>query len=248
VTKPIDADELWQAMLRCIPPRTGMQASAPGARSVPGDGVATAQQAGPALLDALRAITGLEVDTGLMRTLNKPDFYVSMLRKFVASQEDAVLRIRMHLTTADTDTAVLLAHTLKGLAGNLGAMRLSDSAELLETLLHQGADPAPLEQSLASTHTLLQQLVHALQQIPGFVQTQLRAPADALSPHERQLAQEVVQEITACLLDNNASALELWETHAGIVRPLFTQWAAIEAAISTFEFDTALELLSTTAA
>ena len=240
VTKPIDADELWQAMLRCIQPRTGAAKRGPAAAV---KSAAPPQPAGQVLLQALRAVQGLDVDTGLARTLNKPDFYISMLRKFVLSQVDVVLHIRASLEQADTGNAMLLAHTLKGLAGNLGAMRLFDSAELLETLLYNGCDSALLAQTLETTRALLQRLVQSLQQIPGFVQARTLRPEDALSPQDRQLAQEILQEIKTCLQDNNASALELWETHAGILRPGFAQWAALEAAISAFEFECALELL-----
>ena len=242
VTKPINAGELWQALLHWVRPRAGLGLSARALAQAP------AQEDGLGLLAGLRAIPDLDVGMGLMRTTNKPDFYVSLLRKFVSSQEDAAPRIRQSLAAADRATARLFAHTLKGLSGNLGAMRLFDSADVLEDLLCTDSDPLRLEQAVTTTGTLLHSLVQALKQTPGFTQDQAVPAPASLGPQELQAAWQVVQEIKACLADNNANALELWETHSDSLRPLFAQWALIEVAISAFEFDTALELLEQVAA
>jgi hypothetical protein len=66
---------------------------------------------------------------------------------------------------------------------------------------------------------------------------------ESLSAQDRQSARDVAQQIRTCLLDNNANALEIWETHADILRALFARWTLIEEAIAAFEFDTALELM-----
>ena len=65
---------------------------------------------------------------------------------------------------------------------------------------------------------------------------------------DRQAARQVLQEIKSCLIDNNANALEMWDTHVGILRPLLQQWAQVEAAIGAFEFESALDLLNQAAA
>jgi hypothetical protein len=82
-----------------------------------------------------------------------------------------------------------------------------------------------------------------LQQTPGFVQAREALSYESLSAQDRQSARDVAQQIRTCLLDNNANALEIWETHADILRALFARWTLIEEAIAAFEFDTALELM-----
>jgi len=62
----------------------------------------------------------------------------------------------------------------------------------------------------------------------------------ALSEAERQLASQVLAQIKAFLEQDDASAVELWETHARILRPVQGCWEAIEAALVAFDFDTAL--------
>jgi two-component system sensor histidine kinase/response regulator len=244
VTKPIKADELWLALLQWVKQRDGLGSPARPAPVVESINPTRAQQAARALLASLRAVPDLDVNIGLTRTANKPNFYASMLRKFVQSQGDAVQRIRQRLADSDTPTATLLAHTLKGLAGNLGALRLYESAGVLEELLGTAPDPLQLEQALAATDALLQALVQALHQTPGFAEYPVVIPYGALSTLDRHTAGQVVHKIRTCLMDNNANALELWDTHVGILRPLLAQWSQIETAIGAFEFESALELLN----
>jgi signal transduction histidine kinase/CheY-like chemotaxis protein/HPt (histidine-containing phosphotransfer) domain-containing protein len=244
VTKPINADELWQALLQWVEVRAGLGESAHILSASESNHAALAHEESFALLGALSTIPDLDVGMGLTRTMNKPDFYVSLLRKFVSSQEHAVQGMRQSLAEADTATASLLAHTLKGLAGNLGATRLFESADVLENLLGTDSTPMRLEQALGATEKLLQRLVHALKQTPGFAQVQEVRAYEMLSAQDKQAAAQIVQEIKTCLLDNNANALEIWETHNDILRPLFAHWTLIEVAISAFEFETALELMN----
>jgi signal transduction histidine kinase/predicted ATPase/DNA-binding response OmpR family regulator/HPt (histidine-containing phosphotransfer) domain-containing protein len=248
VTKPVNADELWQTLLQWIKRRAGLGGPLRTPQASETDSATVAQEADCVLLDALRAIPDLNVGMGLIRTTNKPDFYISLLRKFVSSQAGAVQRMRQSLALGDPSTAERLAHTLKGLAGNLGAMRLFDSAQALEKVLCSNAEALAREPALAGTDALLRRLAQALHATPGFAPAQWVAPFASLSAQDRQMAQQAVEKIKTCLVNNDANALELWETHTGILRPLFGQWAPIEAAISAYEFETAIKLLNQDAA
>lgn len=65
-----------------------------------------------------------------------------MLRKLISrfhqTQSDVLTRIQVALDRRDTDTAKREAHTLRGLAGNIGAWRVAELAEVVEGLLHHG--------------------------------------------------------------------------------------------------------------
>jgi HPt (histidine-containing phosphotransfer) domain-containing protein len=58
--------------------------------------------------------------------------YYSLLEKFSANQSDVVQKIRGELSGGDPKTAERLAHTLRGIAGTLGAESLQGLAEQLE--------------------------------------------------------------------------------------------------------------------
>ena len=237
VTKPIDADVLWQALLTWVQPRPGL-GLAPRTPARPA--AAPAEQLD--LLQALRGIPGLDVRLGLQRTSSSPAFYASLLRKFVRSQQDAMQRIRQALQALNPAAAELQAHTLKGVAGHLGATRLLDAAATLETALHQSAEPARLQEALATLEQCLSELVRGLLATPGLIEA--AAPAQALTAEEKDRARQLSARIQHCLQQDDATATELWDSHALLLRAFYPQASAIETAISTFEFDTALELLT----
>lgn len=58
-----------------------------------------------------------------------------LLRKFYANHADSVQRIKTALESEDRETAILIAHTLKGLSGTIGARALQDAAKDLEAAL-----------------------------------------------------------------------------------------------------------------
>jgi hypothetical protein len=69
-------------------------------------------------------------------------------------------------------------------------------------------------------------------------------PNQELSAESRQLAIEVVQRIRELLQQDDALASDLWATHSDLLRAVYTNAARIEAAISGFEFEEALSMLS----
>jgi two-component system sensor histidine kinase/response regulator len=86
VTKPINPEELWQALLTSVKVRQG---HGPVSRASPAPQLPGADAQLADLLQALRSIPELDVNQGLMRTNQNPPFYASMRRKLVASQADA---------------------------------------------------------------------------------------------------------------------------------------------------------------
>jgi polar amino acid transport system substrate-binding protein len=63
------------------------------------------------------------------------------LNKFRDGQRDAIKRAKAAAESGDVEAAVREVHTLKGLAGNIGAKRLQEKAALLEKLLNDMSSP-----------------------------------------------------------------------------------------------------------
>ena len=178
VTKPIKPQELWQALLRWVQPRTGQRPQA--STQPPADAVAPApamsrgtspSTASAELMQALQHIPDLDLALGLRRTGGKPGFYVSMLSRFVLTKADETRHIRSCLDAQDFAGAHRLAHTLKSVAAILGATLLKNSALALEDQLRM-PDPANVETIdalLADVAAHLQRLIQALQALPDFL-------------------------------------------------------------------------------
>ena len=107
-------------------------------------------------------IEGLDVTAGLRRTLNKPLSYLSLLRKFVADQGQAPQLVKQQLAAADPVSAERTAHTLKGLAGTIGATTVQAAAAALEQALHEGQAISSLNPLIEATAAQLNGLIDSL--------------------------------------------------------------------------------------
>jgi two-component system sensor histidine kinase/response regulator len=245
VTKPINPEDLWKALLRWVKVREGM--GVPRVTLLPPSTAATASRAieTDGLMQGLRTIAGLDVDLGLARTMYNPDFYAAMLRKFVQSQEDAMLRILNALEAQDFAAAERMAHTLKGVAGNLGATLLPERADRLEMVLRTRAPEHELNQATSQTLQALDPLIKALKGAPGFVQSQIAVAESTLTDADKRMAGDALVSITLMLANDDSEAAALWETHAPLLRVLVPNAAQIEAAIAGFDYEEALQLLQT---
>jgi CheY-like chemotaxis protein len=243
VTKPINPEDLWKALLRWVKVREGM-----GAPQLLGKPSMSLSDTSPSVEEAplmlgLRSIAGLDVDLGLARTTNNPDFYAAMLRRFVSTQDDAVQKIQQAMETKDIVPAERIAHTLKAVAGNLGATLLPARADQLEWALRNGAPEQEVVHAIDQTLEALEQLMQALKDTPGLLQPLGVAEATNLSDVDKQLAWDALNAIQALLANDDSEAAALWETHAPQLRALVPNAAAIEAAIAGFDYEEALQLL-----
>ncbi len=78
-------------------------------------------------------LPGVKVAASLRRIGGNVDLYYSLLDKFRINQVHVVSGIRDALASDDAQTAERLAHTLKGIAGTLGAESLRSQAEQVES-------------------------------------------------------------------------------------------------------------------
>jgi HPt (histidine-containing phosphotransfer) domain-containing protein len=82
--------------------------------------------------EALPDMPGVKVAASVRRIGGNVALYYSLLDKFRLNQPGTVSGIRESLASNDRQTAERLAHTLKGIAGTLGAESLQSLAEQLE--------------------------------------------------------------------------------------------------------------------
>jgi len=136
IAKPIDPDQLFGVLLRWIKRPDGDGA---GVHEWPG--AKPAANAAPRLElagDGALAIDGIDVKSALKRTGGNRQRYESLLRRFAAQQATTVEDIRKALSIGDAATAERAAHSLKGAAGTLGVIALSEAAARAETAIRMG--------------------------------------------------------------------------------------------------------------
>ena len=127
VSKPIDPEKLFSILIKWIKP---------GERVIPDHLAAktdgdSPKDEGPPLFD----LPGISVKSGLTKVGGNRKLYRKLLSKFRRNHSNVAKNIGKALDEDDPETATRLAHTIKGVAGNIGAQDLHLAAGDLEAVL-----------------------------------------------------------------------------------------------------------------
>jgi len=145
VAKPIDPIALFKTLLEWIPPgERDLPAEADLGResSDIGNGEGTTERDDG--LGEFDQIEGLDAAAGIQRVAGKRDFYEKLVRQFCdGEQASAVDTVKALLAEEDREGAERAAHSLKGVAGTLGANELQLRAQSLETAIGGGDNVGP---------------------------------------------------------------------------------------------------------
>jgi two-component system sensor histidine kinase/response regulator len=152
IAKPIDPDQLLDTLLRWIKRPDSNDAMLRNRTKI--------SERAPAVAETPLEITGIDVASALKRTGGNRSRYEVLLRRFAQQQANVVEAIRESLSSGDAATAERAAHSLKGAAGTLGAMAVSESAAKAEVAIRNGQC---IESSLTCLSNDLANAVQAIQ-------------------------------------------------------------------------------------
>jgi two-component system sensor histidine kinase/response regulator len=234
VTKPIDPDELFDVLLRGLPDRTGQ---APAAAATVADVAASSPVVTAPMLEQIR---GLDAADGLRRVLGRHDAYVGLLRRFANGHASAMRDIRTALAEGRHADAERVAHTLKGVAGTIGARQLQREAGEVEAALRRSAPAADVGPLLDPAERTLDDLITALQ---GALPPEAAAtPVPAAVDPEALAA--AIGRLDQLLSTDAAEAVDAFEMERPILTAAFGERAAqIGTLIRRYRFEEALDAL-----
>ncbi len=191
-------------------------------------------------------IPGFDVQDGLSRMLGDRDMYLELLQRFRDGQIDTPAKIRRAMMAQERKVAERIAHTLKGVAGMIGAKELQAVAAQLETAIRSGASEGEIEQQNTHMEHEMQALFTALAKV-----LQPAAPVEPVvnpgpSSHvNRDEVQAMIFRFADLLRQYDGEALDLLAESSS----LFASALGLDAhrrivrAIRLFDFDTALSTL-----
>jgi HPt (histidine-containing phosphotransfer) domain-containing protein len=93
-------------------------------------------------------IPGIDVAGGLRRVAGNRKLYLDLLGMYVKEQQRAAEDVREALRNKDTAIAERIAHTLKGVSGNIGAVEVQEAAGEVETAIRKGRTEGETEEIL----------------------------------------------------------------------------------------------------
>jgi HPt (histidine-containing phosphotransfer) domain-containing protein len=128
--------------------------------------------------------------------------YRKLLTRFVEAETDFAERLQAAMDAEDLPTANRHAHSLKGVAGSIGALALHVAAESLEQATGDDGNSATIETALGVVVEHLDTVLSGL--------AQLTASAGATAVPEQSVA-SLLDRLATLIDDNDAEALELAE-------------------------------------
>jgi len=230
VSKPIDPNALYETVGRFY----STAAAQPAAASVVGKPRAAASE--------VPAVDGLDTADGLLRVAGNRGLYLKLLRQFATQQAGAPVLIAELLKAGDRAGAERSAHTVKGVAANLGAKAVQSAAGELEKALHGTADAAQLEKLRRQFAAVLAPFVERLRAALGEEAAAPAASAAAVDPAQMKL---LVAQMTKHLSEFDAAAAECLEANRGAFAAMFSagEFAQFEQQVQGYAFDAALAQL-----
>ena len=232
VAKPIDVSDLFEVLGKWVtaanpqPLGPALHNEDKGAGNAPAAGA------------ELPSLPGIDVESGVQRVAGNSRLYRHILLQFRDSQADAPDRIREALRAGDRDSARRLAHTLKGVAGNIAAADVQQAAAGVEASVRDGTDATPglaaLEGALTRVLPALETMAEDPAATPGSdapasperLKTLLAKLRDMLQTYDAE-AVEVLDELRACQLPRWNDTLQ-----------------DLGRLVAEYEFDSALERLA----
>ena len=239
LSKPIEPVDLYAILARYY---VNLETAPAAAAACASSGGLNEQAAAP-----LPIIADLDSVGGLRRTGNKLQLYRQVLATFANDFANCHATFTQQLANGQWEEAERLAHTLKGLAGTLGAKAVQPLATDLEAACkgHQA------EEASANLAALMQPLTPLIAALQGVFAAEREAAAKdtaapALTAPRSGPLPDCLPKLRQLLAEGDGDAIDLWDNHRrefiDILAPQLL--LRLGTALQNFEFDTALEVLA----
>ena len=233
IPKPLNSEEMFRTLTRWIKPSGKLN---PGTIKTP---ETTKDKPRPPEECAWPSeLPGIDLRAGLLTTEGNQPLYLKLLGRFRQGQQAFEQHFRDALQSDERETATRLAHTLKGLAGTIGAKKLQEAARQLEAItMAQEPDMVELESSLQHTLEELSLVLGGLENLGSSPKAQTTPPNTVSVP----LIREKLEQLSHLLDEGDGEAMTLLENLAESLpsEQRATLLGALEPLVAAFDFEAA---------
>lgn len=231
ITKPIQELELFSILAKWIKP----------------GGLTTKRPVQPMKLSAeddassLPQLEGIDVEVGMSIAQENRALYRRLLGMFYEGQKDFGERFRTAQDDGDLKTLKRLAHSLQGVAGNIGALKVQKTAYELEKVCAEERPPVEIEVRLEAVEAVLSPVISSLENLK---EVRERANGQAVNFDPADL-KEQLKDLAQLLIRSDTMALDLVAPMPamGGIEAYRNQLTELKNKIHDYEFDDALELI-----
>jgi PAS domain S-box-containing protein len=233
VPKPVQPHQLFSSLLKWIKP---------GNRPLP------EAKLEPASQDALPAselpdqLPGIDFVLGLSRVVGNQSLYLKLLKKFKKNQESVIAEIKTELQNGELKTAERLAHTVKGVSGNIGAMDLHAAAIVLEAgIKEHGASLA--DNLISATQNQLDIVLNSIEKLTEENDNSLPKGEEAASELDMAKIGPILKDLENRIENDDTDAADVLEKLRPLIKDheMMKKLDAVEEALSDYDFEDAME-------
>jgi HPt (histidine-containing phosphotransfer) domain-containing protein len=157
----------------------------------------------------------------------------------VTNQEKTVEHLRDALQKEDYVGAEIIAHSAKGVSGNIGATQLQDMAYELETRISNKTPISQMEDKLSLFEKVQSSLIQALKNAFPTTTPQIIQNVDITS------APDVFNRLISLLEDQDHSAVRYFEKNSALLQSALGDeiFSTVKKQIKQYDFEATLQLL-----
>ncbi len=189
-------------------------------------------------LKVLRQVDGLNVETGLRILGGDASVYLRLIQQFAQKCQADTDYIVSQNAAENYPSILQTVHSIKGVAGNLGAIKIQELAADLEQAVRIGSGKAQFEKQIDNFVNALSSFVAALPKA-GYAPERIKKGVD-----NRDQVDAILSQLAALLENNDTEAYDLFEEHKDqLIQALGKAGFELERQIHEFDYREALETL-----
>ncbi len=236
VVKPINPEDLFQTISRFCKPGASIPGIVPVRVSEPISAPETESGSGSA--DQIPAVAGLDIESGMRRVMGNTQLYIKLLRRFIEEQANVAARIAGILDSGDRVRAAQLVHSIKGVAGNLGATEIFSQAQLLERCIKEARSADQINAELLTFSGMMSSLIDALKvSLPAEDKNE-----ESGAGRDTSLLQKELPRFIGLLKESRLELIDCFKTIQKELQKFGqeNEYETVEIAVRTGEFEQAI--------
>lgn len=232
IAKPLDVGSMFSTIARWAGqarPAMASEADKPDPLAV------------PAMAPDLPPLPGIDTKAGLAMTLHNTVLYRSLLAKFHAGQTQFMQTFAHARSQGEASAAERVAHTLKSVAGSIGARGVQAAAAELERACRAGEAAGRIDALAARVQA---ELAPVLEGLESLLEGPSATPAPMVAPVDVARIGAFMERLRFLLAEGDAASLDMVSAETGMLAAACPEHhRVIEAAIQGYDFENALRLI-----
>ena len=230
IGKPLDVSRMFSTMAKWITPALPASNTA----------IEKPETSLPLAAGWDKGLIGIDTAKGLANTEQNFALYKRLLIRFHAGQSNFAELFKAAQDDPDPQAATRAAHTLKGVAGNIGASSVQQAATVIESACGQKKSMADIEVALQQVLVKLNPVIDGLAQFIALADNeQSEQPDQSADP---QQVDALLEQLKILLKEHNIEALKRSKELKALLPD--KDLSALLTAVEGFDFEGAADLLT----